>query len=58
MPEHFATLAHAFDHQARKYGSRTLLKQKRDKIWRDFSWSRRASESLGRRSFGFVASLP
>ena len=39
MPEHHATLAHAFDHQARKYGSRTLLKQKREKVWRDFSWS-------------------
>src|SRR6202011_1933612 len=39
MPEHFGTLAQAFDHQARKYGSRTLLKQKRDKVWRDFSWS-------------------
>jgi len=39
MPEHFATLAQAFDHQARKFGSRTLLKQKRDKVWRDFTWS-------------------
>src|ERR1700730_9631842 len=39
MPEQFATLAHAFDHQARKYGARTLLKQKRDKVWRDFSWT-------------------
>ena len=39
MPQHFATLAHAFDSQARKYGSRVLLKQKRDKVWRDFSWN-------------------
>jgi long-chain acyl-CoA synthetase len=34
----FATLAEAFDHQARRYGSRTFLRQKRDKLWRDFSW--------------------
>ncbi|HVN27848.1 MAG TPA: long-chain fatty acid--CoA ligase [Candidatus Binataceae bacterium] len=39
MPEHFSTLAAAFDYQARKYGARTLLKQKRDKVWRDFSWN-------------------
>ena len=35
----FATLSEAFDYQARKYGSRTFLRQKRDKVWRDFSWS-------------------
>ena len=39
MPEHFGTIAHAFEKQARKYGSRAFLKQKRDKAWRDFSWS-------------------
>jgi long-chain acyl-CoA synthetase len=55
MPEHFATLAHAFDHQARKYGSRTLLKQKRDKIWRDFSWSEIA-DSAARLRAGLIRS--
>ena len=53
MPEHFATLAQAFDHQARKYGSRTLLKQKRDKVWRDFSWSE-ISEAAGKLRAGLI----
>jgi long-chain acyl-CoA synthetase len=53
MPEHFGTLAHAFDHQARKYGSRTLLKQKRDKIWRDFSWNE-ISEASGKLRAGLI----
>ena len=47
MPDHFATFAQAFDHQARKYGDRArLLKQKRDKVWRDFSWNA-ISEAAG-----------
>jgi long-chain acyl-CoA synthetase len=49
----FSTLAEAFDHQARKYGSRTFLRQKRDKIWRDFSWSAIA-EAAARLRAGFV----
>lgn len=53
MPEHFGTLAQAFDHQARKYGSRTLLKQKRDKVWRDFSWSEIA-EAAGKLRAGLI----
>jgi long-chain acyl-CoA synthetase len=53
MPEHFPTLAHAFESQARKYGSRTLLKQKRDKVWRDFSWSQ-ISESAGKLRAGLI----
>lgn len=53
MPEHFATLAHAFDFQARKYGARTLLKQKRDKVWRDFSWSEIA-EAAGKLRAGLI----
>ena len=51
--EHFATLAQAFDHQARKYGSRALLKQKRDKVWRDFSWST-ISEAAGKLRAGLL----
>jgi long-chain acyl-CoA synthetase len=53
MPEHFATLAQAFDSQARKYGSRTLLKQKRDKVWRDFSWNQ-ISEAAGKLRAGLI----
>jgi long-chain acyl-CoA synthetase len=53
MPEHFATLAHAFDHQARRYGARTLLKQKRDKVWRDFSWNA-ISEAAGKLRAGLI----
>jgi long-chain acyl-CoA synthetase len=53
MPEQFATLAHAFDAQARKYNSRTLLKQKRDKVWRDFSWSE-INEAAGRLRAGLI----
>jgi long-chain acyl-CoA synthetase len=39
MPENFATLAQAFEHQARKYGSRTFLKDKFDRTWHDHPWS-------------------
>jgi len=53
MPEHFGTLAQAFDHQARKYGSRTLLKQKRDKVWCDFSWSE-ISDAAGKLRAGLI----
>jgi long-chain acyl-CoA synthetase len=53
MPELFPTLAHAFDSQARKYGSRTLLKQKRDKVWRDFSWHE-ISERAGKLRAGLI----
>jgi len=38
MAEGFATLSQTFQHQARKYGDRAFLKQKRDGAWRDFSW--------------------
>jgi long-chain acyl-CoA synthetase len=53
MPEHFATLAQAFDRQAHKYGTRTLLKQKRDKVWRDFSWQE-ISEAAGKLRAGLI----
>lgn len=43
----FATISEAFEHQARNYGSRTFLKQKRDKVWREFSWTEIA-EAAGR----------
>jgi long-chain acyl-CoA synthetase len=34
-----ATLAQAFERQARKYGARVLLKDKHEKAWRDHSWT-------------------
>src|SRR4029077_12551401 len=54
MPEHFGTLAQAFEKQARKHGSRTFLKQKRDKVWRDFAWSEIA-EAAGKLRAGLIA---
>lgn len=39
MAENYATLAQAFEHQAQKYGARTFLKDKFDKVWHDHSWS-------------------
>ncbi|HEX4211612.1 MAG TPA: AMP-binding protein, partial [Candidatus Binataceae bacterium] len=39
------TLAQLFEAQARKYGSRTLLKAKQRKQWRDHSWSDLATEA-------------
>ena len=54
MPEHFGTIAQAFEKQARKYGSRAFLKQKRDKAWRDSSWSEIADAAAKLRA-GLVA---
>ena len=39
MADNFATLAQAFENRAQKYGARTFLKDKSDKIWRDHSWT-------------------
>ena len=39
MTENFATLAQAFESRAQKYGSRTFLKDKSNKTWRDHSWA-------------------
>jgi long-chain acyl-CoA synthetase len=33
------TLAQILESQARKYGSRTFLRDKHDKVWRDHSWT-------------------
>src|SRR5438094_4650044 len=54
MADSFATLAHAFEHNARKYASRTMLRAKRDKAWRDFSWSEIAA-AAGKLRAGLVA---
>jgi long-chain acyl-CoA synthetase len=39
------TLAQLFESQAHKYGTRTLLKAKRLKQWRDYSWTDLANEA-------------
>lgn len=53
MAEQFPTIPHAFEDRARKYGSRAFLKQKRDKAWRDFSWSE-ISEAAGKLRAGLI----
>jgi long-chain acyl-CoA synthetase len=40
-----ATLAQAFERQSRKYGSRTFLKDKYQKAWRDHSWQKVAERA-------------
>src|ERR1700760_688586 len=45
-----ATLPRLFEAQARRYGSRTLLKARTNKQWRDHSWAdlaRQAAELRG-----------
>lgn len=39
------SLAHAFEHNAAKYGRRVFLREKRDGSWSDLSWSDIASTS-------------
>lgn len=39
MPDRPATISEVFDRQVSKYGARTFLKDKRERIWRDHSWS-------------------
>ena len=39
MSSAVATIAETFEHQAQKYGARAFLKDKRQKAWRDHSWT-------------------
>ncbi|HEY6394476.1 MAG TPA: AMP-binding protein, partial [Candidatus Binataceae bacterium] len=39
MPDRVATLSQNFEAQAQKYGARAFLKDKRDKVWTDRSWT-------------------
>jgi long-chain acyl-CoA synthetase len=50
-----ATIGQAFEQQARKYGNRTLLKAKENKVWRDYSW-RELAEAAGRLRAGLIGS--
>jgi long-chain acyl-CoA synthetase len=51
MSDSPATLAEAFERQARRYGARVFLKSKRDKAWRDHSWTE-VSEAAARMRAG------
>ncbi len=51
MSDSPATLAEAFERQARRYGARVFLKSKRDKAWRDHSWTE-VSETAARMRAG------
>lgn len=53
MAERASTIAQLFRQQARKYGDRVLLKDKRDKRWRDHSW-REIDEAAGRLRTGLA----
>jgi long-chain acyl-CoA synthetase len=39
------SIAHAFEHNAAKYGSRAFLREKRDGAWSNFSWAEIAAAS-------------
>ena len=53
MPDHVATLSQTFEAKAQKYGARAFLKDKRDKVWRDHSWTE-VSEAAGRLRAGLL----
>src|SRR6266851_774641 len=48
-----STIGQVFEAQARKYGSRAFLRNKRDKVWHDHSWQA-VSEAAGRLRGGFA----
>jgi long-chain acyl-CoA synthetase len=54
MPDRAATLAENFENQARKHGARAFLKDKRDKVWTDHSWSE-ISDAAGRVRAGLAS---
>ena len=53
MPERVATLSQNFEAQAQKYGARAFLKDKRDKVWTDHSWTE-VSEAAGKLRAGLL----
>jgi long-chain acyl-CoA synthetase len=53
MPDRVATLSQSFEVQAQKYGARAFLKDKRDKVWTDHSWTE-VSEAAGRLRAGLL----
>jgi long-chain acyl-CoA synthetase len=53
MPDRVATLSQNFEAQAQKYGARAFLKDKRDKVWTDRSWTE-VSEAAGKLRAGLL----
>ncbi len=53
MADRIVTLAQTFERQAEKYGTRTFLKDKHQRTWRDHSW-RDAAEQAMRLRAGLV----
>ena len=54
MPDRAAsTLPESFETQARKYGARAFLKDKRDKVWTDHSWTE-ISDAAGKLRAGLA----
>jgi long-chain acyl-CoA synthetase len=53
MADRVATLSQSFEAQAHKYGARAFLKDKRDKVWTDHSWTE-VSEAAGRLRAGLL----
>jgi long-chain acyl-CoA synthetase len=54
MPDRVSTLSQSFEEQARKYGARVFLKDKRDKVWTDHSWNE-ISEAAGKLRAGLLS---
>src|SRR5579863_6946941 len=54
MPDRVATLAQAFEAQARKHGARVFLKDKRDRVWTDHSWNE-ISDTAGKVRAGLLS---
>ncbi len=53
MPDRVVTLSQSFEAQAQKYGTRAFLKDKRDKVWTDHSWTD-VSEAAGKLRAGLL----
>src|ERR1700687_4664078 len=53
MPARVATLSQNFGAQAQKYGARAFLKDKRDKVWTDHSWTD-VAEAAGKLRAGLL----
>ncbi|MGA9724588.1 MAG: long-chain fatty acid--CoA ligase [Candidatus Binatus sp.] len=53
MADRVATLSQSFEAQAHKYGARAFLKDKRDKVWTDHSWTD-VAEAAGKLRTGLL----
>src|SRR5579864_4433088 len=53
MADRVVTLSQNFEAQAHKYGARAFLKDKRDKVWTDHSWTE-VSEAAGKLRAGLL----